>query len=200
MQPGVGGGDLGELDLLLLGEVLGVLPQRVACALEPLGEFTRRSYWGIGARASAASFRLTAGLFAGLVPRFAADLIERVGGPFDDVERIGHPDRGRAPLGDDGVDEVGAIGADLGDQLAALVAEEVEELVDGGAGDPQMCQESLNSRAFPLSNHSRRRHAQHPCRLWHATASPAHAELEVVPTARARPGAGRRFISTGGRL
>ena len=42
-------------------------------------------------------------------------LIEGIGGPFDDVKRIRHPDRARTLLGDDGVDEVGSVGADVGD-------------------------------------------------------------------------------------
>ncbi len=55
------------------------------------------------------------------------------------MKGIGHPDRARAPLGDDGVDEVGPISGNVGDLGAALFAEQVEELVDRGAGASRCC-------------------------------------------------------------
>src|SRR5680860_1464064 len=99
----------------MVGEVLGVLPQRVAGSLQPLRELASGSWRRVGWRTPAAAFGLVLGEFAGVVPRLAADLVERVGCPFDDVERICDADRVRAPGGHDGVDEVGSIGADMGD-------------------------------------------------------------------------------------
>src|SRR5665811_95138 len=77
----VGGGDPGEFDLLVLGEVLGVLPQRVPGSLQPLGELAARTWWRVATWASAATLGLLAGQRAGVVPGSAADLIERIGGP-----------------------------------------------------------------------------------------------------------------------
>jgi len=50
------------------------------------------------------------------------------------VEGIGHPDRVGAPSSHDGLDEVSSIGTDMGDLRAAVFAEKVEELTNGGAG------------------------------------------------------------------
>ena len=50
------------------------------------------------------------------------------------MERIGHPHRIRAGLLNDGVDEVRAIGADVGDLGTPLDTEQVEELPHRGAG------------------------------------------------------------------
>ena len=60
--------DASELELLALGQVPGVLPERELGALELFGE-------------------LLLALAASLVPDLAADLIERVGGGLDDVPR-----------------------------------------------------------------------------------------------------------------
>jgi hypothetical protein len=61
--------DPGELDLLGLGQVDRVLPQRVPGTLELAG--------GGGVLGA-----------AGVVPDLAADLVQCVGGPGDEVERI----------------------------------------------------------------------------------------------------------------
>jgi len=66
--------DPGELGLLPVGEVLGVLPQRVAGAFEVAGVHAHPT-------------------LAGGVPGVTADLVQGVTGPRDDVKRIGAPDR-----------------------------------------------------------------------------------------------------------
>ena len=76
VQPGVGLGDPGELGLLPGGEVLRVLPQCVPGALELLG-------MPAGTPGATLVDRAT-----GLVPRLPADLVQGVGGPADDVERV----------------------------------------------------------------------------------------------------------------
>jgi len=48
------------------------------------------------------------------------------------MERIRHPRRRGTHLGDDGVNEVGSIGADMGDLSTPLRPEQVEELPHGG--------------------------------------------------------------------
>lgn len=72
MQSGVRLRDPSELGLLVLGEVLPVLPQRIAGTLERLGVVTARPWRRVGPWASAAAFRLGAGQCPGVVPRFAA--------------------------------------------------------------------------------------------------------------------------------
>jgi hypothetical protein len=85
--------DLGELDLLAVGQVVRVLPQREEGALEVLRGL------------------LVAGL-AGFVPDLAADLVERVGSELDDVEWVHAPDRVRAPLADRRGDRLGHVTRD----------------------------------------------------------------------------------------
>ena len=58
-----------ELRLLAAGQVLGVLPEREPGSLEVFGE-------------------LLIAAFARLVPDCAADIVERVGRGFDDMERV----------------------------------------------------------------------------------------------------------------
>ena len=61
--------------------------------------------------------------FAGGVPHHAADLVQGVAGPFDDVERV-QADLGvRAGVADRVEDPVGAIGGDQLDPGAALRTE-----------------------------------------------------------------------------
>ena len=79
------------------------------------------------------SLALRAGQRASVVPRLAAHLIERVGRPLHDMERVGDPDRFRASGRDDGVDEVSPICRDMGDLGTPLLTEEVEELTHRGA-------------------------------------------------------------------
>jgi hypothetical protein len=80
VQPGVGLGDPGQLGLLRGGQVLGVLPQRDPGVLERLRLTTGPPGPAPGEGAT------------GLVPRLAADLVERVGGPADDMGGIGTAD------------------------------------------------------------------------------------------------------------
>src|SRR5258706_3680966 len=77
VQGRVGRGHPGQLRLLVSGEVLRVLPQRVSGAFELLCV--------TGGPPGAA---LVNGA-TGFVPGLPAELIERIGGPGDDVKRIG---------------------------------------------------------------------------------------------------------------
>lgn len=77
IEPAVGVLNLGELEALTVGELLGVLPQRVADDLQPAGEL------------------VLAGA-AGPVPHLATNLIQRYGRQLGDVKR----GRRSAPLGE----------------------------------------------------------------------------------------------------
>src|SRR6266700_3003650 len=90
-QQGLGLADPGELGLLVAGEVLGVFPQRVPGALEAAGAVGGDAH---GPAAAAAGGDLPGG--PGLPPGLAADLVEGIGGPGDDVERV-IPTPGSAP-------------------------------------------------------------------------------------------------------
>jgi hypothetical protein len=74
--------DPGELGLLPAGEVLGVLPQRVAGVLEVPGVARGQA----DGPAEVAERGGGPGV-AGRAPDLAADLIQGAGGPGDDVER-----------------------------------------------------------------------------------------------------------------
>ena len=103
--------DAGELLPVAFGEPLGVHPEREAGALE----FSRES--GLAG-------------FASVVPDVAADLVERVGRELDHVERV-QADLGvRAALGDGDRDPVGHVAGHQLDLLAAVVAQQIQELVD----------------------------------------------------------------------
>src|SRR5207244_621944 len=73
VQSRIAFGDPGELGLLTAGEVLRVLPQRVAGSFECLGVPGGTACGAPVGRASS------------LVPGVAADFVERGGGPGDDV-------------------------------------------------------------------------------------------------------------------
>jgi len=73
----------------------------------------------------ACELRLTGA--AGLVPDLAPDLVERLRGQLDHVERIDAADRVRAALGDRAGDPSGHLAGNQGELLAALVAQRVEE-------------------------------------------------------------------------
>ena len=112
VERAVGTGDVGKLGLLTGREVLGVLPKGEASALEVGGD-------GL----------LT--VAAGGVPDLAAQLIQGVGRPGDDVERV-HAEFGVGAVLLDGVGDPGAgVGADQPDLCAALRTEQVEELGEG---------------------------------------------------------------------
>jgi hypothetical protein len=108
----VGALDLAQPGLLAGREVLGVLPQREARALEVTRE-------------------LALARLAGLVSDLAADLIERVGGELDDVEWVDATLGVGQPLGDRPGDPGGHVAGDQLDPLAALRAELIEEALDG---------------------------------------------------------------------
>jgi len=120
VQSRVGSGDPGEFGLLSAGEVLGVLPQRIASVLE------RLRVPGGPARTA-----LPDGS-AGFVPGLSPDLVKGVGGPPDHVEGISAADRVDALLGDHGADSVRAVRGHVGDRRAAVLAESVEEQLQGG--------------------------------------------------------------------
>ncbi len=81
VQPWVGLGDPGQLRLLPAGQVLRVLPQRRR------GSFQR---FGVTGRPSRPA---TSDRAAGEIPGLPTDLVQCVGGPLDDMERIGATDR-----------------------------------------------------------------------------------------------------------
>ena len=66
------------------------------------------------------------------VPCLTADLVEGLGGPLHDVEGVGAPHRVAAAAGDHGADPVRAVGTDVGDQVAALLTEGIEEPLQSG--------------------------------------------------------------------
>ena len=68
---------------------------------------------------------------AGLGPGRATDFIEGIGGPLDDMERVGTTHRAWASLGDDG-DPCGAVRGNMGDPRGSLWSEGIEERSQGG--------------------------------------------------------------------
>jgi len=106
--------DAGELELLALGQVARVLPERESGALELAGE-------------------LRLSLAARVVPDIAADLVERVGGELDQVERVVADAGVRAPFADGPGDPGGHVAGDEPDLVAAVFAEQLQELLDGFA-------------------------------------------------------------------
>jgi hypothetical protein len=96
--------DACELELLMLAEVGGVLPEHEAGAFEILREL------------------LVAGA-AGFVPDLAADLIHRIGRGLDDVKRVKANHGVGAALGDGPRDPLGVIARHQLDLLAALFTE-----------------------------------------------------------------------------
>ncbi len=69
VQAGVGGGDPGQLGALVLGEVLAVLPQRVAGAFECPGPGVTRAWGRVGGGSPTGSDALGAGQRSGSVRR-----------------------------------------------------------------------------------------------------------------------------------
>lgn len=113
----VRGSNPGQLHLLGPGQVARVLPQRVPGPLQPLGPL------------------LVPGP-AGVVPHLAADLVQGVGGPGHQVERVSAAHRGRAPLGDHVRDPVRPVLGHVRDQPGPVGAESVEERAQGGLVPP----------------------------------------------------------------
>lgn len=98
---------------------LGLLPQRVA------GPFERP---GVAAgTAGTTAVERTAGLLPGL----AADLVECLGRPRDHVEGVGAAHRVLATVAHHSSDPVGGIGGNVGDVRAAVLAEKIEEGLQG---------------------------------------------------------------------
>ena len=137
MQGWLGLRDPREFGLLPGGQVLGVLPQREPGVLQRLG---------VSGRAVALPRRAARpqrpGVTARGVPGLSPDLVQCVGGPLHDVERVGAADRLRASLGDDLADPGRTIGTDVGDLGTAFGPQCVEErphgrLVPSDAGPDQ---------------------------------------------------------------
>ena len=124
VQSRVGFGDPRQLLPLPVGEVVGVLPQRVAGALEPAGI--------AGGDADAVSVALGLPGATRLVPGLATHLVEGVGGPLDHMERVGALHRLWAALGDDLGDPVGLVGRYVADRRTTIGAEQVEETSQSG--------------------------------------------------------------------
>src|SRR5664280_2196138 len=99
----------GQLGRLLLGEVFGVLPQRVPGVFEVAGVPAEP-------------------LLAGRVPGLAANLVQRVGGPRHDVERICAAHGVGALVGDLVGDPRRGVGRDVRDGGTPGFTEGVEEL------------------------------------------------------------------------
>lgn len=70
----------------------------------------------------------------GRAPDPSAHRVKGVGGPHDDVERVGAAHRGRAAFAHHGLDPVRGIGGHMRDQCAAMLAELVEEAAEHGLG------------------------------------------------------------------
>ena len=86
-QPWFGLRDPVQFDPLIGVQIRGVLPQRVTGMLQRFGVSVGAAGAALGDRA------------AGSVPCFAADLVQGLGGPGDDVERVGAAHRVRAAFG-----------------------------------------------------------------------------------------------------
>ena len=67
---------------------------------------------------------------ARFVPHLAADLVKRVGRGLDDVKWVQADHGVRAVLGDRPGDPLGVVAGDELDLLAALFAEQIQELLD----------------------------------------------------------------------
>jgi hypothetical protein len=106
-------GDTGEGAALAHGQVFWVLPQGEPGALELAGQ----------RRLPAASCG---------VPGLAADLVQRVGGPADDVEGVQAQHCLGAARRDGVGDPVGGVRADQAELARAVLAERVEEAVQRG--------------------------------------------------------------------
>ena len=100
--------------LLAVGQVLSVLPEREPGAFEILGEL------------------LVTGA-AGFVPDLAADLIQCVGGGFDDMKRVQGDDGVRAALGDRSGDPFGVIAGHVLDLRTPLLTQQIKKLLDCSA-------------------------------------------------------------------
>ena len=126
MEPGVDLGDPVELGALVVGEIAGVLPERVAGAGDAERGASGSSSLGRDGRDRVSS--------RCLVPGSASFDIERFDAPRDDVERIGAAQCVRGSLGDDAGDPARHVRRNMGQQGSAFVAELVEEHLQIGVG------------------------------------------------------------------
>jgi hypothetical protein len=115
-EAGIGLGDPGQLLPLALGEVLGVLPEDVTGPGQRPRPLVARAGRGVRRGPAHPPARLGPGQCPGLVPGLAAHLVEGVGGPGHDVERVGAADGAGAAAGDDPCDPVGRVGRHVGDR------------------------------------------------------------------------------------
>ena len=127
-EVGVGSHDPVELDHLLAGQGVGVAQQRVSAALDAGG------VGGVGPGGCVAAWPAAGapgivglGLLADRGPCLAAHRVEGVGGPFDDVERVGAEDRIRAFPPDGIGDPARAVRGHVGDEGAPVLAQRIEE-------------------------------------------------------------------------
>ncbi len=101
----------------MLGEILWVVPERPAGPLELVGEFQ-------------------VARTASLVPDRSPDLVQGVSGPAHHVIRVSALDRVGAALRHHVDDPTAAIATHPAELAAALLAQSVEELVQGGLVAP----------------------------------------------------------------
>lgn len=149
-----------QLGALVAGEVLGVLPQRLAGVLH----FAGGAGGGIkrhGGSTTAAGAVTGAARF---VPHLAAHDIQTAGGPRHNVKRVGAQHRGGRALGHDGADPVPAISRHVGHRLTAVGPRRVEEPVQRrtvtipcSRHDTRGASPSTNTLTVPRSSPRQRR-------------------------------------------
>ncbi|CKR39914.1 Uncharacterised protein [Mycobacterium tuberculosis] len=132
IQTGIGLGDPGQFGALAFGEVLGVLPQRVAGALEPPCPLAARTWCGVLTGPAPAPLGFGARDRPCVVPGSAPLDVERLGGPGHHMKRIGALNRIRAALGDHVSDPVRGIGRNVSNLGGPLSAQGIEEQAQGG--------------------------------------------------------------------
>ena len=116
---------MAQLGGLAVGEVFGVLPQRIPGALELAGPLLGGRGRAVLAGAAGAAFGLAARQRPRVVPG-PAPLGIRLSGPGHHMKRIRAADRGRAALGDHVADPVRGIGGHMGDLGGPLDTQGVE--------------------------------------------------------------------------
>jgi hypothetical protein len=120
--------DPGQLHLLFLGEVFGVLPECVTAVLDASSPGAIRPGGSVcGRPATGAAGVVLSGGFPGLVPRGSPHFVERVAGPFHDVERVGAANGVGAFLGHNTGDPSRAIGGNMRNPCRSFGAESVEK-------------------------------------------------------------------------
>ena len=119
MESWMRGGDVVESGSFGVTQVLGLLPERPARLVEDL------------ALAVGTTAREVASSFAHLIPELATHEVEGVARPLHDVKGVRAHDGPRAALLHRASDPGCSVGADVGDCLGSLLAQQVEEGVQG---------------------------------------------------------------------